>query len=44
LHNAPAAAHEGLWLHARAAQQAGPAFTSGDLAHAIGAAVQQALA
>jgi hydroxyethylthiazole kinase-like uncharacterized protein yjeF len=44
LHNAPAAAHEGLWLHARAAQQAGPAFTSGDLAHAIGGAVQQALA
>jgi hydroxyethylthiazole kinase-like uncharacterized protein yjeF len=38
------AAHEGLWLHGAAARLAGPALTSGDLAHAIGPALQEALA
>ncbi|WP_179504676.1 MULTISPECIES: NAD(P)H-hydrate dehydratase [unclassified Sphingomonas] len=37
------AAHEALWLHGEAAHLAGPAFTSGDLAHAIGGALRQAL-
>jgi len=38
------AAQEGLWLHGEAARLAGPAFTSGDLAHAIAGAMQQVLA
>ncbi len=38
------AAQEGLWLHSEAARLAGPAFTSGDLAHAIAGAMQQVLA
>lgn len=38
------AAREGLWLHGEAARIAGPAFTSGALAHAVGAALAGVLA
>lgn len=42
--DAALAAAEGLWLHSRAAERAGSAFTSGELAHAIGAALAEVLA
>lgn len=41
---APQAAREGLWLHGEAARLCGPAFSSGDLAHATAAALAGALA
>ncbi|MGV3511666.1 MAG: NAD(P)H-hydrate dehydratase [Novosphingobium sp.] len=37
------AAEEGLWLHAEAARLCGPAFTAGELAHAVQAAVKECL-
>lgn len=42
--DAGAAAAQALWLHSRAAERAGSAFTSGELAHAIGAALTEVLA
>jgi NAD(P)H-hydrate repair Nnr-like enzyme with NAD(P)H-hydrate dehydratase domain len=35
------AAVEGLWLHAEAARLCGPAFTAGELAHAVQAALKE---
>lgn len=37
------AAEEGLWLHAEAARLSGAAFTAGDLAHAVQAALKECL-
>ncbi len=37
------AAEEGLWLHGEAARLCGPAFTAGDLAHAVQAALKECL-
>ena len=37
------AAEEGLWLHAEAARLGGAAFTAGDLAHAVQAALKECL-
>ncbi|MBB4613669.1 NAD(P)H-hydrate dehydratase [Novosphingobium taihuense] len=37
------AAEEGLWLHAEAARLSGPAFTAGELAHAVQAALKECL-
>lgn len=42
--SAPLAAREGLWLHGEAARLCGPAFTSGELAHAASRALAGALA
>lgn len=37
------AAEEGLWLHGEAARRCGPAFTAGDLARAVQAALKECL-
>ena len=40
LHGSPArAANEAIWLHHEAARRAGPAFTAGELAHAVAPAM-----